>query len=71
LGRGVQFRASWLVGEMLSSQRELASLDAQLELYRKKKDKLTFRSPINGQIPTWNVVQRLTCGPPSPRQAWR
>jgi multidrug efflux pump subunit AcrA (membrane-fusion protein) len=48
-----------LAGEMLRLQEHLASLDEQLALLHAKRERLVIRSPIDGQIVTWNVARQL------------
>ena len=48
-----------LAGERLQLQEQLASYDEQLSLLQSKRDRLLIRSPIAGQVVTWNVDRQL------------
>jgi hypothetical protein len=52
-----------LNGEFLLYQTRLASLDRQLELLKQKRENLTVRSPIDGQVITWDVDKELYLRP--------
>jgi biotin carboxyl carrier protein len=46
-------------GEIAKADRSLASLDTQLQILQAKQARLTVRSPMNGQILTWQVRDKL------------
>lgn len=48
-----------LAGEMLQLQEQLAGFDEQLSLLHAKRERLLIRSPIAGQVVTWNVDRQL------------
>jgi len=48
-----------LAGQLLEQRRLLESLARQLELYREKERKLQVLSPIDGQVITWQIADRL------------
>ncbi|HEX4132911.1 MAG TPA: efflux RND transporter periplasmic adaptor subunit [Pirellulales bacterium] len=48
-----------LEGERSELKQKLASLDQQLEVYHEKRRLLEVRSPIAGQVTTWNIEQLL------------
>lgn len=52
-----------LAGRRMELTEERNSLDAQLELLRKRQDNLTIKSPIDGQVVTWDVRGRLAKRP--------
>lgn len=45
--------------EVRQLSASIQSLKQQLELLQKKQEKLQVRSPIDGRVVTWNVVDRL------------
>ena len=50
----------------LSAQKaQLASLERQSEMLGRKRKKLIVTSPIDGQVVTWNIVERLKMRPVS------
>jgi multidrug efflux pump subunit AcrA (membrane-fusion protein) len=48
-----------LKGEGLEARQALDSIDIQLELLARKRKQLEVRSPIDGEVVTWNVVDLL------------
>ena len=60
-------------GELTASEEELnellRSLDSQAENLRRQQDDLTLRSPIDGQVITWNVEELLMSRPVERGQA--
>ncbi|HWA98367.1 MAG TPA: HlyD family efflux transporter periplasmic adaptor subunit, partial [Pirellulales bacterium] len=48
-----------LEGERSELKQKLASLDQQLTVYHEKRKLLEVRSPIAGQVTTWNIEQLL------------
>ncbi|MCA9211651.1 MAG: HlyD family efflux transporter periplasmic adaptor subunit [Planctomycetales bacterium] len=55
-----------LSAEHAALSAELVSLDAQLTLLNRQMADATLNSPINGQVITWDVSQRLTRRPVQP-----
>jgi len=56
---GTREQKNQLHGEMEAYRQQLRSLEKQLELYGEKSKELEVRSPANGQITTWDLVDRL------------
>jgi len=52
-----------MAGRAAQLQREIESLDAQRKLYEGKKRELDVASPIDGQVVTWQVADRLLLRP--------
>lgn len=52
-----------LIGRQSELEQTIASLKAQLELYQEKERELDVRSPIDGQIITWDLQNRLRSRP--------
>ncbi len=52
-----------LIGRQSELQQTLLSLDLQLQLYMEKEKELEARSPIDGQIITWDLRNVLTSRP--------
>jgi multidrug efflux pump subunit AcrA (membrane-fusion protein) len=50
---------SRLAGEQAELKQKLLSLDAQLMLYKTKQLELMVKSPITGQVVTWDLRNRL------------
>ena len=48
-----------LSGELAQLEQSEASIERQLELYRRKQKQLTVRSPRPGQVVTWHVSDAL------------
>ncbi len=48
-----------LAGELLQLEQAELSLERELSLLRQKQDQLVIRSPMQGQVVTWNVEQLL------------
>ncbi len=48
-----------LMGEVAELKQKLASLDAQLSLQKAKQAELLVRSPIDGEVTTWDLRNRL------------
>lgn len=48
-----------LAGEILELKQAIRNCQQRLELYAAKHEKLTIRSPIRGQVVTWNVEDQL------------
>ena len=44
---------------LMAHQAELASLEEQQRIYRKRQESLVVTSPISGQVMTWEVRKRL------------
>ncbi len=45
--------------EKSAIHERLKSLERQLQLYRRKQGQLEVRSPIAGQVTTWNLTELL------------
>jgi hypothetical protein len=58
-----------LSGQLLGLRETADSLDKQLALYRQKEKQLLVRSPIAGQIVTWQVRDKLIHRPVEKGQA--
>jgi multidrug efflux pump subunit AcrA (membrane-fusion protein) len=52
-----------LAGERAVEEEKLRSLDSQLNLLKDKQAELEVRSPINGQVVTWDLRNRLIFRP--------
>ena len=50
---------SRLAGEVASLKQQYLSLQIQMQLLRKKRERLTVRSPIDGQVISWNINREL------------
>jgi len=48
-----------VLGELAEARENLRSLDAQLEIYKKKTADLEVKSPIDGVVVTWDLEHRL------------
>jgi multidrug efflux pump subunit AcrA (membrane-fusion protein) len=48
-----------IAGRLAQLKETAANLDHQLALYEQKKERLIVRSPIDGQVVTWQVHDRL------------
>jgi multidrug efflux pump subunit AcrA (membrane-fusion protein) len=48
-----------LSGQLFQLRKTAQSIDAQLELYEQKRAQLVVVSPIDGQVVTWHVQDRL------------
>ena len=59
---------SRMAGELLELRQQLESLERQYKLLDSKKKELTVRSPIAGEIVTWDVEKNLINRPVSPGQ---
>jgi multidrug efflux pump subunit AcrA (membrane-fusion protein) len=57
-----------LAGELLQLRRQKESLDTQYELLQAKQAELVVRSPIAGQVITWDTKKLLMNRPVSPGQ---
>jgi hypothetical protein len=60
---------SRLTGELAELEQRLQSLDNQIALYQEKLEDLTARSPIKGQVVTWELEKRLIRRPVQRGQA--
>jgi multidrug efflux pump subunit AcrA (membrane-fusion protein) len=52
-----------LTGWRNELKQQLASLDEQIGLLRKKRERLVVRSPVTGEVTTWNVAELLAARP--------
>ena len=52
-----------LIGRQSELKQTLASLDTQWEIYKQKQAELEVRSPIDGQIITWDLRNQLRTRP--------
>ncbi len=50
---------SHLEEQLVQAQAQQPELQAQVDLYKQKKDMLTVRSPIDGKVITWQLEERL------------
>lgn len=57
-----------LAGELLQLRKQSESLDTQYELLRAKQKELVIRSPIAGQVITWDTKKLLSSRPVAPGQ---
>lgn len=58
-----------LYGELAEAKEKLLSLDIQAKLYEKKLEELEIKSPIDGQVVTWDLENRLLHRPVQRGQA--
>ncbi len=57
-----------LQGQLAALRKELQSLNAQIKLYEKKKEKLEVLSPSDGEVLTWDAHKLLIHRPVQPGQ---
>ena len=58
-----------LYGELAEAKEKLLSLDIQAKLYEQKLQELEIKSPIDGQVVTWDLENRLLHRPVQRGQA--
>ncbi len=68
-GRRTPQEQDRLSGQLFQLRKTAESIDAQLELYVQRREQLTITSPIDGQVVTWQIRDRLMYRPVGKGQA--